>query len=130
MPRKRREVLRGLRRKGLRERNSGHLELKYLTLAGEDTSIGTLMSHGADRDISDRMLAQMARQLHLSRRQFDQLIDCNLSQAEYEEVLRRDGLIRRSRRAAGTAPTPLTYHEARTRSATWQPPRQASMSAR
>ena len=52
------------------------------------------MSHGADRDISDRLLSQMARQLHLTRRQFDDLIDCRLSQADYEAMLRRDGFIR------------------------------------
>ena len=52
------------------------------------------MSHGADRDISDQLLAQMARQLHLTRRQFDSLIDCDLSQADYEATMRRDGFIR------------------------------------
>ena len=52
------------------------------------------MSHGADRDIDDHLLGRMARQLYLSRRQFDDLIDCRLSQADYEAMLRRDGFIR------------------------------------
>ena len=52
------------------------------------------MSHGADRDLGDRLLGQMARQIHLSRRQFEQLIDCGLSQDDYEAVMRRDGFIR------------------------------------
>jgi len=52
------------------------------------------MSHGADRDITDQLLAQMARQVHLTRRQFDQLIDCSLSQTDYEAMMRRGGFIR------------------------------------
>ena len=94
MVRRRREVLRALRRKGFRETNSRHLQLKFFSVDGEDTEIGTLVSHGSDRDINDRLLAQMARQLHLTRRQFDALIDCDLSQADYEATMRRDGFIR------------------------------------
>ena len=93
MVRRRREVLRGLRRKGFRELNSRHLQLKFFTVSGEDSEIATVMSHGADRDINDHLLGQMARQLHLTRRQFDDLIDCRLSQADYEAMLRRDGII-------------------------------------
>lgn len=54
----------------------------------------TLTSHGADSDLNDRVLAKMARQLRLTRRQFDDLIDCRLSQADYEAMLRRDEMIR------------------------------------
>ena len=85
--------MRGLRRKGFRELNSRHLQLKFFSVAGEDTEIATLVSHGSDRDISDQLLGQMARQLHLTRRQFDELIDCRLSQADYEAMLRRDGFV-------------------------------------
>ncbi len=53
-----------------------------------------MVSHGSDGDIGDRLLAEMARQLHLTRRQFDQLIDCDLSQSEYEAMMRRGGYIR------------------------------------
>lgn len=86
--------MRGLRRKGFREINSRHLQLKFFSVAGEDTEIATLMSHGSDRDISDQLLGQMARQLFLTRRRFDRLIDCDLSQADYEAMMRRDGFIR------------------------------------
>ena len=54
----------------------------------------TLMSHGSDGDIGDRLRAKMARQLHLTRRQFNRLIDCDLSQDDYEAMMRRDGFIR------------------------------------
>jgi predicted RNA binding protein YcfA (HicA-like mRNA interferase family) len=94
MVRKRREVLRGLRRNGFREINARHVQLKYLSVEGEDAEIATLVSHGADRDIGDQLIGQMSRQLHLTRRQFDDLIDCRLSQTDYEAMMRRDGFIR------------------------------------
>lgn len=95
MPRKARVVERGLLRKGFRLTDTHHRRFVYHTLDGEQPQpVTTIMSDGADRDISDRLLGLMARQLHLNRRQFDDLIDCRLSQADYEAMMRRDGLIR------------------------------------
>ena len=94
MPRKAREVRRGLRRKGFRETDSRHRKLEYYKLNGQEGGVNTLMSHGSERDLGDHLLGQMARQIHLTRRQFDDLIDCRLSQADYEAMLRRDGMIR------------------------------------
>ena len=94
MPRKARLVERGLLRKGFRLTDTHHRRFAYHTLGGEEPQpVTTIMSHGADRDIGDRLLAMMARQLHLTRRQFDDLIDCGLSQADYEAIMRRDGSI-------------------------------------
>ena len=87
-------VRRALLRKGFRQSDSRHRWYEYEQLNGEASGIKTLMSHGADRDLGDRLLGQMARQIHLSRRQFEQLIDCGLSQDDYEAVMRRDGFIR------------------------------------
>ena len=94
MPRKARVVERGLLRKGFTRTDTHHRRFHYFGVNGSETEVSTYMSQGADRDISDRLLAEMARQLHLSRRQFDQLIDCELSQANHEAVMRRDGFIR------------------------------------
>ena len=94
MPRKAREVRRGLRRKGFRKTDARHRKYQYFALDGQEGGVNTLMSHGSDREISDQLLGRMARQLHLTRRQFDDLIDCRLSQADYEAMLRRDGFIR------------------------------------
>ena len=95
MPRKARVIERGLLRKGFRLTDTHHRRFIFHTVGGEEPQpVTTIMSHGADRDISDRLLGMMARQLHLTRRQFDDLIDCRLSQADYEAMLRRDGLIR------------------------------------
>ncbi len=94
MPRKARVVHRALLRKGFRTTESSHRRYRYFRLSGERTNVFTVTSHGSDRDINNHLLGQMARQLHLSRRQFDDLIDCRLSQADYEAMLRRDGFIR------------------------------------
>ena len=95
MPRKARVVERGLLRKGFRITYTHHRRFVYHTLDGEEPqTVSTIMSHGADRDVSDQLIAKMARQLHLTRRQFDDLIDCRLSQLDYEAMLRRNGLIR------------------------------------
>ena len=94
MPRKAREVRRGLRRKGFRETDARHRKYEYFKLDGQEGGVNTLMSHGADRDVDDHLLGMMARQLHLNRRQFDDLIDCRLSQSDYEAMLRRGGFIR------------------------------------
>lgn len=81
-------------RKGFRLTESRHRRFRYYKLNGERTRVVTLTSHGADSDLNDRVLAKMARQLRLTRRQFDDLIECRLSQADYEAMLRRDRIIR------------------------------------
>ncbi len=94
MPRSARNVRRGLSRKGFLLTESRHHRFRYHKLDGDRTNVVTLMSHGSGRDVDDRLLAKMARQLHLTRSQFDRLIDCDLSQADYEAMMRRDGIIR------------------------------------
>ena len=95
MPRRARAVERGLLRKGFRIKNSRHRHFTYIKLNGQGADhVTTVMSHGSGRDIRDHLLAKMARQLHLTRQQFDALIDCRLSQAEYEAMMRRDGFVR------------------------------------
>ena len=94
MPRKALVVERGLLRKGFRLKNSRHRHFTYVKLDGQNADhVSTVMSHGSSREVNDRLLGMMARQLHLNRRQFDALIDCRLSQADYEAMLRRDGII-------------------------------------
>ena len=86
---------RGLLRKGFRIKNSRHRHFTYIKLDGQAAGhVTTVMSDGSGRDLGDQLLAKMSRQLFLTRRQFDDLIDCRLAQADYEAMLRRDGLIR------------------------------------
>jgi len=86
MPRKARQVLSGLKSKGFREDRDGHhVFLTYETTRGLRSDIRTRLSHqGGGSDIDDRLLAAMARQVKLTRRDFEQLVDCPLSREEYE----------------------------------------------
>lgn len=90
MPRKAREVLNRLKRKGfVEEREGHHIFLIYETTAGLRTDIRTRLSHqSGGSDIGDPLLGAMARQVRLNRREFDELIDCPLSRQEYESKLR------------------------------------------
>jgi len=89
MPRKARDVLSGLKRKGfVEEREGHHVFLIYETKAGKRTEVRTRLSHqSSGSDIDDRLLGMMARQVKLSRRDFDALINCPLSREEYESKL-------------------------------------------
>jgi hypothetical protein len=90
LPRKVRQVVSGLTAKGFFEDREGHhVFLIYETLSGHKTEIRTRISHqSGGGDISDNLLAKMARQVRLSRRDFEQLVDCPLSREEYEIKLK------------------------------------------
>lgn len=93
MPHKARVVESALLRKGFRRQNARHRRLFYHDLRGDQTAVFTILSHGSDRDIGDDLVARMARQCHLSRREFDDLIRCPMSRQAYEARLRQDGHI-------------------------------------
>jgi hypothetical protein len=89
MPRKVRQVLSSMKAKGFFEDREGHhIFLIYETKGGFRTEIRTRVSHqSGGGDISDSLLAAMARQVRLSRRDLEQLIDCPLSRDAYESRL-------------------------------------------
>jgi hypothetical protein len=84
MPRKVRQVLSSLKTKGFFENREGHhVILIYETKGGLTSEVRTRVSHqSGGGDIGDSLLGQMARQVRLSRRDFEQLIDCPLSRDE------------------------------------------------
>jgi len=84
-------ILRALKRKGFSTKMSGHIKLTFVH-RGRDTSIRTWVSHGK-RDISDRLLGIMAEQLSLSRRQFDDLVDCPLGGHELVALYEDKGVL-------------------------------------
>jgi len=47
----------------------------------------------SDLLIPDNLLAEMAKQCHLSKKQFFELLDCPMDQEKYEKVLRQKGLL-------------------------------------
>jgi hypothetical protein len=85
MPRKQREVEKGLCRKGFRRAESHHHFFIYYSLGGEKTNLFTKTSHG-NSELSDYLLGRMARQINLSKSQLFGLVDCTICQQSYEDL--------------------------------------------
>ena len=75
-----------LRKKGFQQEMIGkHIHYFF----GGDSLIVTHMSHGAMGDtIGANLIARMARQLHLTKKQFLELIDCTLDEDGYRNVVK------------------------------------------
>ncbi len=91
MPKDARDVIAGLERKGFQRKENDHTFL-HLWVDGKKTPVYTKVSHG-EREIGDKLLAMMARQTRLVRRDFLNLVDCPLKFDEYVAILRKDGHI-------------------------------------
>ncbi|HEY0018001.1 MAG TPA: type II toxin-antitoxin system HicA family toxin [Longimicrobium sp.] len=83
MTRKQSEVEAGLVRKGFRETETHHRYFIHHTEAGLKSKIRTKTSHGG-KELDDWLLAQMAKQCGVSRKDFLDLVDCPLDQKGYE----------------------------------------------
>ncbi|MCD4707018.1 MAG: hypothetical protein K8S62_04690 [Candidatus Sabulitectum sp.] len=89
MPKSKLVVEKALRKKGFWEDSGDHHRFSYRTLSGEISRIRTHTSHSkSKKDISDKLIGQMAKQLKLSRAEFIDLVNCPLSQEDYENILR------------------------------------------
>lgn len=86
MPRAKRVVETGLQNKGFRLENSHHRFFIYYTQQGEKTAVRTRTSQGGN-ELDDFLLGQMAKQCHLTKPAFLELVDCTLDQAAYEKRL-------------------------------------------
>ena len=77
-----------LQAKGFRRRESHHSYFVYYTEEGRKTPIRTKTSHGkSGADIPNSLFGRMAKQCKLRTAEFRALVDCSLSQADYEELL-------------------------------------------
>lgn len=86
MPRAKRIVESGLQNKGFRLEQSHHRFFIYYTQAGQKTAVRTRTSQGGS-ELDDYLLSQMAKQCQLTKANFLQLVDCPLSQTDYESSL-------------------------------------------
>jgi hypothetical protein len=91
MPKDKRDVEAGLGNKGFRLQDGDHHYFVYWSEAGKKSMAKTKTSHGSGRDISDDLLAKMAKQCGVTKGQFLKLVDCPLTRQEYEELLRAVG---------------------------------------
>ena len=91
---KRAAVERALEAKGFCRRESHHSYFIYYTEGGMKTPVRTKTSHGkSGADIPDWLFSRMAKQCKLRTAEFRDLVDCPLSQADYEALLTGKGEI-------------------------------------
>jgi hypothetical protein len=86
MQRDKRNVESALEAKGFQRDERHHHYFLYRTQQGLLTDIRTRTSHSG-KDIDSYLLNKMAAQCHLGREDFLALVDCTLSQADYETTL-------------------------------------------
>ncbi|MCL2005100.1 MAG: hypothetical protein FWG73_02950 [Planctomycetaceae bacterium] len=81
-----------LRKKGfVRSADSDHVVYRFFSTEKELLA-RTKMSHGMmGSSISVPLIAVMARQLHLTSKQFLDFVDCPMNEAEYREILLESG---------------------------------------
>ena len=88
MPRDRRKVEKALKKKGFKKRDGAHKYFVYYTRDGLKSDVQTMTSRTPRmKVIPDNIIAEMARQLHLGKSGFLQLVDCTMSRATYEQIL-------------------------------------------
>ena len=91
---KRAAVETALEAKGFRRRENDHSYFVYYTEEGKKTPVRTRTSHGkGGADIPNNLVGRMAKQCKLRIADFRSLVDCSMSQAEYEELLTSTGEI-------------------------------------
>lgn len=96
-PRRRHEVESALQKKGFKKSNRDHRKFIYYCLSGLKTSIWTKTSHGSGHnDISPDNLRKMAKQCHLNKKQFNDLLDCPMNQKDFENTLKEKEIIKES----------------------------------
>ncbi|MGA2500836.1 MAG: hypothetical protein ABSH20_24125 [Tepidisphaeraceae bacterium] len=89
MPKPAKEVGASLLKKGFVALENDHTHY-HLYVEGKKTIVSTMISHG-EKEIGDPLLATMARQVKLTRKQFIELVDCPLTLEQYVKQLRDAG---------------------------------------
>ena len=87
-----RTIRKALTAKGFRQEQSHH-EMFFLYVQEKRTQVRTRISHGK-REYGDNLLGQMARQVRLQRREFNDLIECPMSGETYLQLLRERGEVK------------------------------------
>ena len=94
MARNSREIDRALRAKGFAVREQKrHRRYFFYFGDGSKSGISTSMSRTSKRSVGQGLAAFMAKDCRLTNQEFERLIDCPLSQAQYENLLRERGQI-------------------------------------
>ena len=89
-----RDIDAALRKKGFRRDLDGkHVWYFFQDKRGEDSCVKVMISHGAmGTTLGAPLIALMARQIHLTKSQFLELIDCTMSESDYRTILQDQGV--------------------------------------
>jgi hypothetical protein len=69
-----------------------HHEMYWFYLGDKKTSVRTRISHG-ENEYSDSLLGRMAKQVHLSKKELLEFIDCDLTEKQYTKILVENGVV-------------------------------------
>lgn len=89
---KSKKVERSLLKKGFHAEPRDHWCYVFY-LNGKRTRVKTHTSH-CNQEINDYLINKMSKQVHLSKAEFIDLIECPLSAEEYELILLENGIIK------------------------------------
>lgn len=95
MPKDRREITSALQRKGF-QKKSKKRDHDFFFLQRDDLNepVYTKVSRGSKhKEIGDNLLGRMSRQLHLTRSEFDDLVECPMSAEDYLRTLVKRGVL-------------------------------------
>ena len=84
--RKAREIKEGLTKKGFAAVQRDHTYL-FFSVEGRKSGVHTKISHG-NKEYGDNILSLVARQLRITTKQLDDLLDCPMSYEDYLAILR------------------------------------------
>jgi hypothetical protein len=98
MPRERADIVAALGAKGFDlEKGGRDHDFFFFRYPNLTQPVYTKVSRGREyRTIGDPLLGKMRRQLHLTRAQFDSLVDCPMNRTEYTALLVSLGIIRKT----------------------------------
>ena len=84
-----------MKQKGFREQEKTKHRYYYFVYQGKDTGVSTFVSRGTKyKEISDSLLSQMWKQLHLNnRKELLDLVDCPMGEAQLMALLQTKGIL-------------------------------------
>ena len=87
-----RAIRNALLAKGYEEEYTHHIVFR-LVVRGQRTEIRTRLSHGA-REYGSSLLAQVARQMGLRRKELDAFLQCPMDHEQYVRLLQERGALK------------------------------------
>lgn len=94
MPIDKRDIERGLRKKGFEESSGDHRYFTYHSQEGKKSRSWTKTSHSPkEKSLSSARIKQMAQQCGLNAAEFMELIECPMDRDAYESLMKKRGRV-------------------------------------